>query len=113
MDNLLLLPPIAFAIMLVLAGLNSLGFRALAFKTNKGKTPPGGKFKSYACGEDVPDARVQPDYGQFFPFAFFFTIMHVVALVVATVPRGSMTASGLAAAFLAVAAVGVYVLFRR
>ena len=32
---------------------------------------------------------VQPDYGQFFPFAFFFTILHVVALMVATVPAGT------------------------
>jgi hypothetical protein len=72
-----------------------------------------GATRSYACGEDVPDHRMQPDYAQFFPFAFFFTIMHVVALIVATVPRGSLAASGLAAAILLNAAVGVWVLFRR
>jgi len=45
-----------------------------------------GKLKAYACGEDIPQTMVQPDYGQFFPFAFFFTILHVVALTVTTLP---------------------------
>lgn len=113
MDSLLLLPPITFLVMLALVSLHSLGFGVLSHKVNKDKVVPHGKFKAYACGEEVPDQKVQPSYAQFFPFAFFFTIMHVVALVVATVPRGSPAASGLAVAFLVSAAVGVYVLFRR
>ena len=39
--------------------------------------------------------------------------MHVVALIVATVPTGVPQAAGLAAAFLVSAAVGLYILFRR
>jgi hypothetical protein len=112
MDTLLLVPPITFLVLLAFVALQSFGFRVLAFRANKG-LPPKGKFKAYASGEDLPDHRVQPDYAQFFPFAFFFTIMHVVALVVATVPQGSPVASGIAIAFLAAASVGVYILFRR
>lgn len=78
------------------------------------KTPPGsGKGKAYACGEDVKDHRAQPDYAQFFPFAFFFTIMHVLALVVTTVPVGSLSATVLAIGYAGCLAVGLLVLFRR
>ena len=41
-------------------------------------------LESYACGQRDVRHYVNPDYRQFFPFAFFFTIMHVLALVVAT-----------------------------
>jgi len=111
--DLLLLPPIAFVLVLALVWLQSAGFSVLQLKLAKSNDAPGGKYKSYACGEDVADHRVQPDYGQFFPFAFFFTIMHVLALVVTTMPAGSGVASGLAVLFLVSAAVGVFVLFRR
>lgn len=111
MDSVLLLPPITFVVMLAFVGLQSLGFRGLALKP---KDQDGsGKLKPYACGEPVENHRVQPDYAQFFPFAFFFTIVHVVALVVTTVPRGSGAAAGVAVAFLLSAAVAIYVLFRR
>jgi len=66
-------------IVLIFAALLSL----LAFKNNK---PGAGQRKSYACGEDVKNNRIQPDYSQFFPFAYFFTIIHVVALIISTVP---------------------------
>ncbi len=111
MEDLLVIPPITFAVVLALVWLQSVGFRVLGLR--KKEPPPRGQLEPYACGEDVPDHRAQPDYSQFFPFAFFFTIMHVVALVVATVPRGSPVVSGLAIAFLAAASVAVYVLFRR
>ncbi len=110
METVLLLPPIAFVLMLAVVGVQSLGFRALALKDAK---PAPGKLLPYACGEDVRDQRAQPDYAQFFPFAFFFTIIHVVALVVTTVPQGSTSAAALAAAFVAAAAIAIGVLFRR
>jgi len=110
---LLLIPPIAFVVVLVLVWLESAGFGALSLKPAKDAIQPSGKLKSYACGEDVADHRAQPDYDQFFPFAFFFTIMHVVALIVTTVPAGFGAAAGLAILFLISAALGVLVLFRR
>ena len=86
MSNLLLTPPITFVIFLALGLLISyLGSLVQA----KGKESAG-KLTSYACGQsDVPN-HISPDYSQFFPYAFFFTIMHVLALVVATAPYEAM-----------------------
>jgi NADH-quinone oxidoreductase subunit A len=77
------------------------------------KTPSGGRTKAYACGEDVPEHHVQPDYAQFFPFAFFFTIMHVFALIVATVPGGSLSAAAVAVGYTAAAVIALFILFRE
>lgn len=109
----LLMPPILFVIVLLLVMLEYDGLGRLSFRQPLGKKAPPGKTKPYACGEDVADHRAQPDYAQFFHFAFFFTIMHVVALMVATMPTGVPAAAGLAAAFLVSAAVGLFILFRR
>jgi NADH-quinone oxidoreductase subunit A len=83
MEKILLSPPIAFIILLGISLLLSFFSKFIAAKGITG----AGKEKSYACGEDVELHKVQPDYNQFFPFAFFFTIMHVVALIVATAPK--------------------------
>lgn len=113
MSSVHLLPPIAFAIVLGSLWLQSRFADVFQLKRRPGKDEPAGKREPYASGEHVADHRAQPDYSEFFHFAFFFTIVHVVALVVATVPRGVPAAAVLAAAFVLVAAVGLYVLFRR
>jgi len=106
MNNVWLTPPLVFIIFLALSLLLSKGTALLAAR---GKDAPG-KTKAYACGEDVQLNRVQPDYSQFFPFAFFFTIMHVVALIIATVPSGI---SWIAALYLIIAVLAIFILFRR
>ncbi|MBN1823939.1 MAG: hypothetical protein JW803_06455 [Endomicrobiales bacterium] len=110
MENWLLLPPIAFAIILLASVLLSKASKTLACRDD---SDPGGKYKSYACGENVDRPRVQPEYGQFFPFAFFFTIMHVVALVIATVPQGTVKSGVVAALFISAALSGLFILFRK
>jgi NADH-quinone oxidoreductase subunit A len=110
MNNWLLLPPIAFIVLLCAGMLLSWASKRLAFS---GAKPSAGKTKAYACGEDVGCHRVQPDYSQFFPFAFFFTIMHVVALIVATVPQGSLKITGIAVLYLLAALSGLFILFRK
>jgi NADH:ubiquinone oxidoreductase subunit 3 (subunit A) len=107
----LLLPPIAFLVLFVVAWLEYLGLAVFSLGEVWQDAP--GKTKSYACGEDVQTNRVRPDYSQFFAFAFFFTIMHVVALVVATVPTGVPSAALLAALYLVASAVGLFILYRR
>ena len=107
-----LLPPVAFVIVLAAVWLQSRGMDLLSLPRKGGPEAPG-KRKPYASGEQVEDHRAQPDYSQFFHFAFFFTLLHVVALVVATVPRGVPTAATLAAAFVVASGVGLLVLFRR
>ena len=101
----LLAPPVAFLIMLALAG----GFSWLSSRFAAKGTPYAGKERAYACGQNVDVNKIQPDYEEFFPVAFFFTIMHVAALIIATAPRGHWFA---AAVFIAVAALALKVLFR-
>jgi NADH-quinone oxidoreductase subunit A len=67
----------------------------------------------YACGEEARSQMIQPDYSQFLPFAFFFTILHVVALMVATVPVETPTVFVIAAVYVLAAGVGLSILYRR
>lgn len=111
MNELLLSPPIAFIIVLLLSlGLSALS-APLAFRRKAGV--PGPSTESYACGENVPAPRAQPDYSQFFPFAFFFTILHVVALMVATVPTETAGSFIIAVVYLLGAVFGLFLLFGR
>jgi len=110
-DYLLLLPPIAFLVIFVFVWLQYAGLKVLS----AGEKWPEekGKHESYACGQEMPDSRVKPDYSQFFPFAFFFTIMHVVALVVATFPRGNTGAVFIGVGYLVTASVSLFILYKR
>lgn len=106
MYNIMLAPPAVFLIYLALSFcISSLSKRIAA----KGTDSPG-KTKSYACGEDMPVNQGQPEYSQFFKFAFFFTIMHVVVLIVATDPSGISLMSGL---YLGITMLSVFMIFRR
>jgi NADH:ubiquinone oxidoreductase subunit 3 (subunit A) len=108
MNNFLLLPPVVFIIILCVVLL----FSHFLSKLSATGKETAGKRKAYACGEDVSDHRIQPDYSQFFSFAFFFTIMHVVVLVIATAPIGFF-ASIMGCVYIAAAIVGLLILFRR
>ena len=110
MSNWLLVPPIAFMLILLVSILMTLVSSTLSFK---GAKDCPGKLKSYGCGEDVPNPRLQPDYTQFFAFAFFFTVMHVIALIVATAPAGTMQIAGVAALYFLCALSGLFILFRK
>ncbi|MBC7364563.1 MAG: hypothetical protein H5U07_08520 [Candidatus Aminicenantes bacterium] len=82
----LLSPPIAFFFFLLIAYLLYALGNSMAPKLKK--TP--GKLSTYACGEDIPGVKVQFGFRLFYLFALFFTIMHVAALVIATVPTGKI-----------------------
>jgi len=110
MAQWLLNPPVAFGVLLLVVFLIYLWTRGLAFRPSH-EAP--GKKKLYACGEDLPIRRVQPDYSQFFPFAFFFTIMHVVALVLTTIPSGDVAAHGAGFVYVLGAIVALLILFRN
>ncbi|MBM3297101.1 MAG: hypothetical protein FJY83_05810 [Candidatus Aminicenantes bacterium] len=90
-SDVLLSPPVAFFAYLGLAGLITLLGSRLAPKLKK----EGGKLTTYACGEDLPGVKLQWGYRLFFFIALFFTIMHVAALVMATVPSGKIVLLGL------------------
>ncbi len=89
--NVLISPPVAFVVFLLLAALiYGLGAR-MAPKLKK----EGGKLTTYACGEDLPGVKFQWGYRLFFFIALFFTIMHVAVLVMATIPPGNIAFFGL------------------
>ena len=106
MNNILLSPPITFMIFITLG----LVFSYLtSFLSAKG-AESSGKYTSYACGQTNYDNRISPDYSQFFPYAFFFTIMHVLVLVIATAPKDVLA---LPLLYLAVGVLALVILFRR
>ena len=84
MGTFLLLPPVAFILFFIL----SYGVSALAGRLSAKGEDSEGKKKSYACGENVAQNKGQPDYSEFFKFAFFFTLLHIVVLIVAMDPTG-------------------------
>ena len=52
------------------------------------------KQQSYACGEDYQGGKLHQSYN-FFHIAFFFTVLHVGALLITTAPIGSTALLGL------------------
>ena len=110
LEQIILSPPLAFAALFIVIGLLVRLAARLAVRPDAVRP---GALKAYACGEDVLDHRARPEYGQFFPFAFFFTIMHVVALIIATVPAENLRVFGLALLFVIASAMGLFILYRN
>jgi NADH:ubiquinone oxidoreductase subunit 3 (subunit A) len=100
-------PPVAF-IIFILVGLGIYLFgRKIAPRFN----PVGGKTTPYACGEDIPMKKMQVSYRLFFHIALFFTIMHVAALMLATLPAGLIGILGIL--YLVVIALAIFTLVLR
>jgi len=106
LSEILLAPPVVFVIMLAVAGLLSLAVKTLATRSN----PSPGKKEPYACGQDVPTGKIQPGYKDFFHFAFLFTILEVVALLLGTATSNVVW---LTIGILAVVVLAIFILFRR
>jgi NADH:ubiquinone oxidoreductase subunit 3 (subunit A) len=109
MTSALLIPPIAFSLVMLIVMAQSFFMKRLSLKAALG----AGATKPYSCGEDMEENRFRPEYGQFFSFAFFFSIMHVVALVVATMPSGLAGSYFIAALYIIGALIGLIALLRR
>ena len=78
--EVILIPPIAFALYVVLAGV-LFGFgRVLAGKTKASAL----KSSTYASGEEASTAQAVPGYRQFFTVALFFAVLHLGVLILAT-----------------------------
>ena len=110
MSKILLAPPICFIAVLFMINIFSSLLSKLSFKSNN---QPADIGTSYACGENVETHLMQPDYTQFFPFAFFFTVLHVVALTIATIPVETMNSFAMAIIYTAGALIGLVILLRR
>jgi NADH:ubiquinone oxidoreductase subunit 3 (subunit A) len=109
-NGLFLAPPIVFILVLVVILCLAYMLSKLALRP---RNLPEGLTKEYACGEDLPTAMIQPDYSQFYPFAFYFTILHVVALMIATVPVATLETSLIAVVYILGAIIGLFVLYMR
>jgi NADH:ubiquinone oxidoreductase subunit 3 (subunit A) len=108
--KILLVPPVAFIIIFFVMVVFSIILTRCAFRKREDSSEAE---KAYACGEDFKDHLIQPDYSQFFPFAFFFTILHVVALVIATVPTETIETFAIALVYIVGAVVGLFILLRK
>jgi len=109
MGNMILTPPVVFAIVLAVVALLSYLATFLAFK----KKGAGSSTLPYACGEESYDEYAQPDYSQFFPFAFFFTIAHVATLILATIPFVTFNVFVIAVIYIMAVLVGLFILLWR
>jgi NADH:ubiquinone oxidoreductase subunit 3 (subunit A) len=89
--DILISPPVGFLIFLFIGYLLYLLGGRMAPKLKKA----GGKLATYACGEDLPGIKIQFGYRLFFFIALFFTMMHVAALVIATIPGGKIVFFGI------------------
>lgn len=108
MRAILISAPVVFLFFLLFVALVS---RFLARKADK---TPGGKHEldPYACGqnESFVDQYVSPNYYRLFAYAFFFTVMHVLVLTVATAPSGHTL---LPVAYILTGVLAMLILFRR
>jgi len=110
MTEILLSPPaVLIIIFAVLVSMSHIFSRWAAPKTASGEEGQ----KAYSCGEEFSGHLIQPDYSQFFPFAFFFTILHVVAMVIATIPAEAAGSLVIALIYVVGAFIGLFILLGR
>ncbi|MFA5160622.1 MAG: hypothetical protein WC421_00080 [Elusimicrobiales bacterium] len=107
-SDYLLVPPVAFILALAFTWL----FSRLASRLAHPKVETEGKNLPYACGENVPLKKPEPEYGAFFPFAIFFTVLHVAGLMIASLSGAqALEAVTAGAVYIMVTAVALAVLF--
>jgi NADH-quinone oxidoreductase subunit A len=110
--DILLFPPVVFVISLLFVMALSALLSPLSAKP--ARVPGSAKHKPYGCGEDVSaeQAKAIPDYQGFFPFAIFFTLLHVAGLMLATWSFNTGSAGiGLVAGYIAAVVVILAILF--
>ena len=100
-------PVVFIAFLLLFTGLS-------AYLKRKADKTPAGKHAvdPYACGQDKDTVRqfVAPNYQRTFYLAFFFTVMHVLVMIVATAPAGHTL---LPVAYIGVGVLAMLILFRK
>ncbi len=107
--EILLYPPVAFLIAL------SAVYLFAAFFSNWAPKPAHNpeKTKTYACGEDFPSEKVIPGYEEFYPFAIFFTVLHVAGLMLATMAAASAISFAVPLIYVVLIGIILTVLFIR
>jgi NADH:ubiquinone oxidoreductase subunit 3 (subunit A) len=98
--EILLAPPVAFAIYVALVAILSRFGRALAAPGNKSLL----KATTYASGEASPTRLAAPGYRPFFVIALFFAILHLGILILGSGTLTPITAIYLVGLLLALLA---------
>ncbi|OGS12054.1 MAG: hypothetical protein A2234_00925 [Elusimicrobia bacterium RIFOXYA2_FULL_58_8] len=108
--DILLFPPVVFVISLVFSLALAAFLTPLAAAPKR--VPGSAKHNPYGCGEEVSGEKVDPDYHGFFPFAIFFTLLHVAGLMIATWSfNPTSTGIGLVLGYVTAVAVILAILF--
>ena len=107
-QSILITTPVIFLVFMLSLGLLSMYLKRKADKTPSGKHA----FDPYACGqsEDAVSQYVNPNFRRMFYLAFFFTIMHVLVMIVATAPAGHTL---MPVVYIVVGALAMLILFRK
>lgn len=101
-----IIPPLAFLGFLLLAAILGWSGRRMAPK----EPSSDASRTSYAGGENIPGKKSFPGYHLFFPIALFFTVLHVLALLLGLLPAGS---SGLGLVYAGLIVFGLITLVLR
>ena len=108
LQSALVSTPVVFLLFLLVLALLSIYLKRKADKT------PGGKHSvdPYACGQskDAVSQYVNPNFKRMFYLAFFFTVMHVLVMIVATAPAGHTL---MPVAYICVGILAMLILFRK
>ena len=78
-------PPVVFIIFILSGWALLAGGRKIAAISEDSE----GKHMHYSCGEDLDVPSFSLNYHQFFRLALLFGILHIVALVISTIPAES------------------------
>ena len=107
-QQIVITTPVLFLTFLLLLMLLSVYLKRKADKTPSGKHA----FDPYACGqsESAVSQYINPNFRRMFYLAFFFTIMHVLVMIVATAPKGHTL---MPVVYIAVGALAMLMLFRK
>lgn len=75
-------PPVIFGVILILGAMVLKWLGRYSNKSELGEHT----LDPYACGQRDVENYVNPDYSQFYSYAFIFTVVHILIMVVATAP---------------------------
>ena len=101
-------PPVVFTVFLSAGWL--LIAAAKRFAASGEESP--GKYTHYSCGEDLEAPNFSLNYHQFFRLALLFGVLHIIALVIATIPAASEI-KNLPVLYIFSAGIGMYILLER
>lgn len=85
--NLLLSPAMVFILFLFIGWLLLAAGMAISAKSEDSP----GKHMHYSCGEDLETPSFELSYHVFFRLALLFGILHIIALMISTIPAGFAT----------------------